>query len=193
MDWLNWISTAISSLAREGLRVTSVIVILAALLKVPWVQRLILRYMPRRFRQREHTRNTAILYEIRELRARMEEMAWDAGSRNGKGGGLPSTSQLSGGATALTTTFITPRTGIFRFKRRRTMTPSKINWVTLVPAVMGGLKLILQSFGIDVITDDLIDQVANVAASVAVIIGIIATHKKQPAIEKLEVPIESGE
>lgn len=193
MDWLNWISTAISSVAREGLRVTSVIVILAALLKVPWVQRLILRYMPRRFRQREHTRNTAILYEIRELRARMEEMAWDAGSRIGNGATLPSTSRLSVGAPAVTTTFITPRTGIFRFQRRRTMTPSKINWVTLVPAVMGGVKLILQSFGIDVITDDLIDQVANVAASLAVIIGIIATHKKQPAIEKLNVPIESGE
>lgn len=73
------------------------------------------------------------------------------------------------------------------------MTPNKINWVTLVPAVMGGVKLILQSFGVDVITDDLIDQVANVAASLAVIIGIIATHKKQPAIEKLDVPIESGE
>lgn len=117
MDWLNWISTTISSLAREGLRVTSIIVILAALLKVPWVQRLILRYMPRRFRQREHTRNTAILYEIRELRARMEEMAWDAGSKSGDVNGPQSTLLPLAGAPVVTTTSITRQTGTFQLRR----------------------------------------------------------------------------
>jgi uncharacterized membrane protein len=117
MDWLNWISTVISSIAREGLRVTSVIVILAALLKVPWVQRLILRYMPRRFRQREHTRNTAILYEIRDLRARMEEMAWAAGSKSGVENGRQNTLLPLVGAPAPTTVYTTLQAEISQSKR----------------------------------------------------------------------------
>ena len=54
-----------------------------------------------------------------------------------------------------------------------------INYVTLLVAVLGAVKLILQSFGIDVITDDMIDAASNVVAAAVTLVGIIMSHRKK--------------
>lgn len=61
------------------------------------------------------------------------------------------------------------------------MNPSTINWITLVPAIIGAIKLILQPFGIDLshVTDQQINDVANGIAAVATIVGILLPHKKE--------------
>ena len=53
-----------------------------------------------------------------------------------------------------------------------------INWVSLVVAMMGAAKLVLQAFGIDVITDDVIDQSANAVAAIVTLVGVVMSHRK---------------
>lgn len=59
-----------------------------------------------------------------------------------------------------------------------------INWVTLIPALVGALKLILQPFGIDLshITDQQVNDVANGVAALLTIIGVFMSHKKGDAL-----------
>jgi uncharacterized membrane protein len=54
-----------------------------------------------------------------------------------------------------------------------------INWVTLVVALLGAAKLILQAFGVDVITDDIIDGTSNFVAAVVTFVGVIMSHRKK--------------
>lgn len=55
---------------------------------------------------------------------------------------------------------------------------SNVNWVTLVVALLGAAKLVLQAFGIDVITDDMIDKASNVVAALVTLVGVIMSHRK---------------
>lgn len=55
-----------------------------------------------------------------------------------------------------------------------------VNYLSLIAAVIGALKIILQSFGI-VIPDELANDVANGAAAVMTIIGIFMSHRKEVA------------
>lgn len=57
------------------------------------------------------------------------------------------------------------------------MNSKNINYITLIPTILGATKLILQTFGID-IPDETINEVINGAAAVGTIIGIFLTHKK---------------
>lgn len=53
-----------------------------------------------------------------------------------------------------------------------------INWATLIVALLGAAKLVLESFGINIITDDQINAIANAAAAVAAVIGVVMSHRK---------------
>ena len=65
-----------------------------------------------------------------------------------------------------------------------------INWVSLVVAMMGAAKLVLQAFGIDVITDDVIDQSANAVAAIVTLVGVVMSHRKpQPVAENKSVEV----
>ena len=55
---------------------------------------------------------------------------------------------------------------------------NKVNWVTLTVAILGAVKLILQSMGIDIITDQVIDVSSNLVAGVVTLVGIFLTHRK---------------
>lgn len=74
---------------------------------------------------------------------------------------------------------------------------SNVNWVTLVVALLGAAKLVLQAFGIDVITDDMIDKASNVVAALVTLVGVIMSHRKGEKTDdtssNLNVPIESAE
>lgn len=63
-------------------------------------------------------------------------------------------------------------------KRRNNM--QNINWITLLPALVGALKLILQPFGVDLshITDQQVNDVANGIAALLTIIGVLLPHRK---------------
>jgi uncharacterized membrane protein len=59
------------------------------------------------------------------------------------------------------------------------------NIYTLVIGILGAIKLILQAFGIDIITDDAIDAIANgVAAVVAIIAVLLHNHPKKKNFKK---------
>lgn len=60
------------------------------------------------------------------------------------------------------------------------MNNQQTNWVTLVPALLGVLKLILQPFGIDLskITDDQVNAVINGAAALVTVWGVFKSHTK---------------
>jgi uncharacterized membrane protein len=70
------------------------------------------------------------------------------------------------------------------YQKRRVvkMNQSNINWISLIPAVAGAIKLILQPFGIDIshITDTQVNNIANGAAALATVIGIFMSHRKKP-------------
>lgn len=53
-----------------------------------------------------------------------------------------------------------------------------IDWKTLIPCLLGAIKLVLQPFGIE-IQDANINEIANGAAALATVIGVIMTHRKQ--------------
>lgn len=55
-----------------------------------------------------------------------------------------------------------------------------INWITLVPALLGAVKLVLQPFGVE-ISDQNINEIANGAAALATVIGVVMSHRKQEA------------
>lgn len=60
----------------------------------------------------------------------------------------------------------------------------EINWVTLTIALLGAAKIVLSVFGIEIITDDLIDSTANAVAAVVAVVGVIMSHSKtqKPAV-----------
>jgi uncharacterized membrane protein len=72
-------------------------------------------------------------------------------------------------------------------RRVKKMNQQNTSWVTLVPALFGAFKLILQPFGIDLsaVTDDNINAIANGVAGVCVVGGIIYNHFKN---RKSQVP-----
>lgn len=57
------------------------------------------------------------------------------------------------------------------------------NWVTLIPALLGVLKLILQPFGVDLshITDEQINTLINGIAAAIAIWGVVRSHEKPTA------------
>jgi phi LC3 family holin len=67
-----------------------------------------------------------------------------------------------------------------QLKRRVKKMQPNTNWITLIPALVGAIKLILQPFGIDLshVTDQQVNDVVNGIAALATIIGILLPHKK---------------
>lgn len=59
-----------------------------------------------------------------------------------------------------------------------------INWVTLIVSLLGAIKLVLQMFGIQ-IPDQNINEIANGAAALVNIVGIIMSHRKEGATNGL--------
>lgn len=76
-----------------------------------------------------------------------------------------------------------------QLRRMKKMNPS-INYVTLIIAILGAVKLVLQAFGIDVITDDMIDKAANVVAAVVTLVGVVISHRKKGG-DSLDASIQS--
>lgn len=68
----------------------------------------------------------------------------------------------------------------------------EINWVTLSVALLGAAKIVLEVFGVEVITDDLIDSTANAVAAVVAVLGVIMSHSKpkQPAVVADSTPYD---
>ncbi|WP_211234377.1 hypothetical protein [Paenibacillus taiwanensis] len=64
------------------------------------------------------------------------------------------------------------------FNQRRLSLMRNYNIAPIVVAVLGAVKLILQSFNIDVITDEQINAIANGAAAIAAVVGIMVSPKK---------------
>jgi phi LC3 family holin len=75
-------------------------------------------------------------------------------------------------------------------QRRIHMNNQQTNWVTLVPALLGLLKLILQPFGIDLskITDDQVNAVINGAAALIAVWGVFKSHTKTPTTDQTQQP-----
>ena len=55
---------------------------------------------------------------------------------------------------------------------------NNINWVTLIVALLGAAKIVLEAFGIDIITDDVINQASNAVAAIVAIVGVLISHRK---------------
>jgi uncharacterized membrane protein len=55
-----------------------------------------------------------------------------------------------------------------------------VNIVTLVVAILGAAKIILQGFGLDIIQEDNINAIANGVAAVVTVVGVFKSHKKKP-------------
>lgn len=69
---------------------------------------------------------------------------------------------------------------VIRKRKRRKKIMQNINWITLVPALLGAVKLVLQPFGVE-ISDQNINEIANGAAALATVIGVVMSHRKQEA------------
>lgn len=74
--------------------------------------------------------------------------------------------------------------------RRKNMSKS-INWVTLVVALLGAAKIVLQAFGVDLITDDMIDLTSNIVAGIVTLVGVIMSHTK-PKGEPIDAAISNS-
>lgn len=57
------------------------------------------------------------------------------------------------------------------------------NYYTLTLSLLGAVKLVLNSFGINIITDHMANDLANAIATIITIVGVIMTHlKNRPKI-----------
>jgi uncharacterized membrane protein len=63
-------------------------------------------------------------------------------------------------------------------RRKRKMQTKDINIVSLTIAILGALKIVLEAFNVDIITDDQINSIANAVAAVVTIVGVILSHSK---------------
>lgn len=65
------------------------------------------------------------------------------------------------------------------------MDNQQINYVTLIPALFGAAKLILQPFGLDLshITTEQVNDVANGVAALLTIIGVLLPHRKTGGVD----------
>ncbi|MDG0791910.1 hypothetical protein OMP38_14415 [Cohnella ginsengisoli] len=136
MDLVSWALTTIGSLAKEGLRLATILFIIGNLLRIKLVQDYLLRHMPRRFRKLLSNGGTnsllqQILTEQRELRARVEVLVWDAGLRNGCEIGRQSTLLPLAGAPAPTTAYTTLQAEI---------SPSKRSEMKMSQGILAGKK-----------------------------------------------------
>ena len=52
-----------------------------------------------------------------------------------------------------------------------------LNLVTLIPALLGSIKLILEPFGVHISNDD-INAITNGIAAIVTIVGVILSHQK---------------
>lgn len=66
----------------------------------------------------------------------------------------------------------------FTILRGKKQMVKSINYVTLIVALLGAAKIILETFGISFITDDMIDKAANVVAGLVTLVGVIISHSK---------------
>jgi len=62
------------------------------------------------------------------------------------------------------------------------MFPDQLKSPAFYVGILGGMKLILMAFGIDIITDEQVNNIANGFAALFTVIGVAATHKKKPLV-----------
>ena len=67
------------------------------------------------------------------------------------------------------------------------------NLTTLLIALLGAVKLILQAFGMDVITSQQVDSIANGIAALITVAGVIMTHLNHPTKNPLTHPLNEGD
>lgn len=199
MDIINWISEVVSSIARHGLSLTTLAVAVTALLRVNGVRRAILKRLPKRFRNAD---------KLDRIEAKIDSIAKHLGADicgvSGIGTNGQMSSKRSSGRSPMENFRTSARNRVSqreqsqknKYGEERKM-KSSINWVTLVVALLGAAKLVLQAFGIDVITDDMIDKASNVVAAVVTLVGVTMSHRKGEKTDDhasgLNVPIESAE
>lgn len=109
---------------------------------------------------------------------------WDAEKRYSKKSTAKTTYSASPGLTfhvrfmALFTRLVgTGRFGLRR--RRRRVEELKRNWITIGPSLLGGVKLILEPFGVTIPQDD-INNIINGVAAALTVFGIVYHHLKKP-------------
>jgi uncharacterized membrane protein len=78
------------------------------------------------------------------------------------------------------------------FYKRRVLKMNQVNWITLLPGLISAIKLVLQSFGID-IPDEHINNIVNGAASVLAIISIFLSHKKGGSNDNTQPTVTIGD
>lgn len=184
MDIINWIGEVITAIAKHGLSVTTLAVAVTALLRVNAVRRMILRRLPKRFR---HADKLERIEHKLDLILQKEGLQWDA-AKNDSISNIAKNTALKSAQRSLisrsktlfradTAAQYTRRVSTTYLRRNHRM-KSNVNWVTLVVALLGAAKLVLQAFGIDVITDDMIDKASNVVAALVTLVGVIMSHRK---------------
>lgn len=60
----------------------------------------------------------------------------------------------------------------------------KRNWSTITIALLGAAKLILDAFGIHLLSAQLVNQLANGVSAVMTIAGVMMTHLRRPSAAK---------
>lgn len=80
---------------------------------------------------------------------------------------------------------------VYLLRRERKMN-QQINWITLIPALLGTIKLILQPLGIDLtsVTDEQVNAIANGVAALVAIVGVLISHRKGK--DDAKHPTDSG-
>ena len=70
-------------------------------------------------------------------------------------------------------------------EERRIFTMPTLNYGTLVPALLGAIKLALNAFGIE-FTDDTLNEVCNALGAILALIGIYMSHHKPQLVPVIQ-------
>jgi uncharacterized membrane protein len=183
MDTIDFIAKSVEIFQRHELSVTAILLFFLHSLRLHYVNSRIMRMLPRRMQKKSQL--DRIEKELSELKEVLERCVPYSDGKHAQSStdGAGKNSLSSPGATspvAIIGVFTRIKKAISHLQRRLIKMNTNINYVTLIPALLGVAKLVLQPLGFDLshITDGQVNDLLNGIAAVLAIIGVFLPHRK---------------
>jgi uncharacterized membrane protein len=183
MDALDFLTKTVEAISRHGLSIPAIVIVILSALRTEFLRAKLLKRLPRRYRTASQL--DRIERELREVKEAVERCVpySDGKPAQSLTGGVEKNSLSSPGATSPADSivaFTRIKKAISHLQRRLAKMNSNTNYYTLIPALIGVLKLILQPLGFDLshVTDSQVNDLCNGIAALLAIIGVFLPHRK---------------
>lgn len=180
---MDYVSEVLTALIKHGWSLTTIGIALTALLRVNGVRRIILRRLPKRFRQEDR---------LERIERKLDAIAAHTGVSDWKSG---ASTTLISGPTNSKPSLTLLQAATYQVNQLRRKEPMKINKVILIPLLTAVVDFVKQSTGYEVPGGDNIDALVDAAFRIIEFAGIfIHPRKKEDDIDNaIFASIESSQ